>query len=282
MLKNSKVPGASVRTRAAEAPGAGPAAGFLGESQAGLCERPGTSLDQGGLNRKYFSKRKRENRGTPWLVRELSAAAMASCALTPQPLDREHGKSSPSTHLKPGWRAPRSEDWAPTTETLGGCAPCSTTQLPERTDPKRPSGCITQSVSWDPHPKPQVGMHLDQWPGCPQLKPRVGVQPTSDLLPWLHRPEVEHQCASRSATQLPGAQTQSAWVGSHLDQLPGRQHLKPRVGAHPIPRVAAPSTGPKPGIGLQPDQQPGFPRATTPKSTHLAPAHRALQGLLAL
>ena len=58
VLKDNKVPG----TRAAEAPGqgAGSAAGFLGESQAGLCERPGACLDQGVLNRKNFSKRKRE------------------------------------------------------------------------------------------------------------------------------------------------------------------------------------------------------------------------------
>ena len=50
VLKNNKVPGTNARTREAEAPtrGAGSAAGFLGESQAGLCERPGACLDQGG------------------------------------------------------------------------------------------------------------------------------------------------------------------------------------------------------------------------------------------
>ena len=60
MLKDNKVPGTSVGTRAAEAPSqsAGSAAGFLGESQAGLCERSGACLDQGGLNRKNFSKEK--------------------------------------------------------------------------------------------------------------------------------------------------------------------------------------------------------------------------------
>ena len=81
VLKDNKVPGTSAGTRAAEAPcpGAGSAAGFLGESQAALCERPGDSLDQGGLNRKNLLKRKRENRGTQQLVRELSAAVMASC-----------------------------------------------------------------------------------------------------------------------------------------------------------------------------------------------------------
>ena len=85
MLKDNKVPGTSVGTRVAKAPaqGAGSAAGFLGESQAGLCERPGACLDQVGLNRKNLSKRKRENKGTQQLVRQLSTAAVASCTLTP-------------------------------------------------------------------------------------------------------------------------------------------------------------------------------------------------------
>ena len=62
VLKDKKVPGTSAGTRVAEAPGpgAGSAAGFLGESQAGLCEQPGACLDQEGLNRKNFSKRKRK------------------------------------------------------------------------------------------------------------------------------------------------------------------------------------------------------------------------------
>ena len=80
VLKDDKVPRTRAGTRAAEAPGrgAGSAAGFLGESQAEQCEQPGTCLDQGGLNRKNFSKRKRKNRGTQGLVRELSTAAAAS------------------------------------------------------------------------------------------------------------------------------------------------------------------------------------------------------------
>ena len=51
-------------TRAAEAPGpgAGSAVGFVGEIQAGLCERPGACLDPGGLNRKNFSKRKKREK----------------------------------------------------------------------------------------------------------------------------------------------------------------------------------------------------------------------------
>ena len=51
VLKDNKVPGTSGRTRAAEAPGWGTVSAtiFLGESQAGLCERPDACLDQGGL-----------------------------------------------------------------------------------------------------------------------------------------------------------------------------------------------------------------------------------------
>ena len=62
VLKDNKVPGTKVGTRAAKAPGQGEGsdAGFLGESQAGLCEQPGACLDQGGLNRKNFPKRKRK------------------------------------------------------------------------------------------------------------------------------------------------------------------------------------------------------------------------------
>ena len=85
MFKDNKVPGTSTGTGRLEAPGwgAGSAIGFLGESQAGLCEQPGACLDQGGLNRKNFSKRKRENRGTQRRVRELTSAAIDSRAPTP-------------------------------------------------------------------------------------------------------------------------------------------------------------------------------------------------------
>ena len=62
VLKDNKVPGTKVGTRAAKAPGQGEGsdAGFLGESQVGLCERPGDFLEQGDLNRRNFSKRKRK------------------------------------------------------------------------------------------------------------------------------------------------------------------------------------------------------------------------------
>ena len=61
VLKDNKIPGASAGTRVVEVPcqDTGSAARFLGESQAELCEKPGTCLDQGGLNRNNFSKRKR-------------------------------------------------------------------------------------------------------------------------------------------------------------------------------------------------------------------------------
>ena len=79
MLKDNKVPGTSMGTRTAEnpGPGAGSAAEFLGESQAGLCERPGACLDQGACIGR-ISQKEKENRGTQRLVRELSAAAVAS------------------------------------------------------------------------------------------------------------------------------------------------------------------------------------------------------------
>ena len=85
MLKDNKVPGTCTGTRAAEAPGpgAGSAAGFLGESQAELCEQPCACLGQGALNMKNFSNRKRENRGTQVLGRELSTAAATSGAPLP-------------------------------------------------------------------------------------------------------------------------------------------------------------------------------------------------------
>ena len=84
VLKDNIVPGTRTGTRVAESPSrtAGSAARFLGESQDGLCERPGACLDRGGLNRRNFLKRKRENRGTQRLFREFSAAAVASCMPT--------------------------------------------------------------------------------------------------------------------------------------------------------------------------------------------------------
>ena len=50
VFKDYNFPGTSTGTRAAEAPapGTGPAAGFLGESQAGLCDSPDAHLDQEG------------------------------------------------------------------------------------------------------------------------------------------------------------------------------------------------------------------------------------------
>ena len=84
MLKDNKVPGTSAGTRAAEA--LAQAQGLLQDSweRARLgCVRGQVLVwtgDGGGgrVNRKNFSKRKRENRGTQQLVREHSTAAVAS------------------------------------------------------------------------------------------------------------------------------------------------------------------------------------------------------------
>ena len=45
MLKDNKLPGTSAGTRGPVPMGS--AARFLGENQAGLCEKPGACLDQG-------------------------------------------------------------------------------------------------------------------------------------------------------------------------------------------------------------------------------------------
>ena len=61
VLKDNKVPGTCTGTRAAEA--LAQVQGLLQDSweRARLgCEQPGACLDQGGLNRKNFSKRKRK------------------------------------------------------------------------------------------------------------------------------------------------------------------------------------------------------------------------------
>ena len=63
VLKDNKVPGTCAGTRTAEAPAR--AQGLLQDSweRARLsCEQPGACLDQGVLNRKNFSKRKRKQR----------------------------------------------------------------------------------------------------------------------------------------------------------------------------------------------------------------------------
>ena len=61
VLKDNKVPGTCTGTRAAEAPAL--AQGLLQDSWERTrlsCEQPGACLDQGGLNGKNFSKRKRK------------------------------------------------------------------------------------------------------------------------------------------------------------------------------------------------------------------------------
>ena len=76
-LKDNKVPGTIAGTRATEG-----LQGLLQDSweRARLgCVRGQVLVWTGGLNR---NKRKRENRGTQQLFRELSTAALASCAPT--------------------------------------------------------------------------------------------------------------------------------------------------------------------------------------------------------
>ena len=63
MLKDNKVPGTCAGTREAEA--LDQEKGLLQDSRerarlSCVSEQPGASLDQGGLNRKNFSKRKRK------------------------------------------------------------------------------------------------------------------------------------------------------------------------------------------------------------------------------
>ena len=85
VLKDNKVPGTSVGTRVAEIPLW--EQGLLQDSwERGRlgCVRGQVLIWHGrGLNRKNFSKRKRENKGTQQLFREFSTAAMASCSPTP-------------------------------------------------------------------------------------------------------------------------------------------------------------------------------------------------------
>ena len=127
-------------------------------------------------------------------------------------------------------------------------------RLPGLTGPKRPSGRVPQSVAWGPNLKPRVGAHLDQQPGHPQLKPLVGTQPDRLQMPRPHRAKAGDHPASRSAPLLPGAQTQSTWVGTHLNHAAGaptpetlsrRPDLKPPVGAQQDQLLATPAHSPK-------------------------------------
>ena len=141
-----------------------------------------------------MSRKEKENRGTQQLFRELSAAAVASCVPTPSApglwtLDKQlqHTPEARLAHtqisgLAPtpetlGGRVLRSAAWVPKTEIPGGPATRSATRLPGHTGPKRPGGCIPQTMAWWPHLKPWMGMHLNQWPGSPQLKSWVGAHP---------------------------------------------------------------------------------------------------------
>ena len=170
VLKDNKVPGISAGTRAAETPnlGAGSAAGFLGQSQAGLCEQPGACLDQGILNSRNFSKRKRENRGTQRRFRQLSSAAVASCAPTP---------SDPGLWTQDKQCQPTPEAQLAPTQISGLGA--------HMWNPGWAHDLISNPAAWEhrhkapgwagtpetparrPHLKPQVGAQTDQWLAAP-------------------------------------------------------------------------------------------------------------------
>ena len=85
VLKDNKVPGTRAGTRAAEAPAQ--AQGLLQDywerARLGCVRDQALVWTREGMNRKNFSKRKRENRGTQRLLRELSASATASGAPPP-------------------------------------------------------------------------------------------------------------------------------------------------------------------------------------------------------
>ena len=142
--------------------------------------------------------------------------------------------SSPSTHLKPGWHAPRSEAWCPQKKPWVGAHPDERPSCLSAETQSQGSVCtqISGTAAWAHRPKSPVWVHT----------PISGLGPT---------PETSRGCTPRSAVRL---------------------HRR---------------TGPKPGIGAQPDQQPGCPLTTTSEeqvlnNSDLAPAHRALRGLLTL
>ena len=184
-------------TRAAEAPAQ--AQGLLQESweRARLsCEQPGVCLDQGGLNRKNFSKRKRKQRHSG--ARELSVAATAPGAPPPLPLDCEHGDKQPQCSPEALLRAPRLADWGPTTETPEGC----------------------------PHLKPQVGEHLEQRLAAPPTGPKQRTPVRRDSVPGQpHQPErlkprpAGSACCERPKHKVAGSADQRPDCLPHLQRL---------------------------------------------------------------
>ena len=182
VLKDNKVPGTSVGAKVAEAlaRAAGSAAGVLGESQAGLCERSGAWLDQGGLNGRNFSKRKRENRVTQRLFQELSTTAVSSCTPIPSAVglwtphkQPQHPPgawwahtpvSSLDAHTtNPGWaRTVISDPAAPVHRPTARdqYAPRSAARLSGHTDPKYPGGCAPRLADWLPTPETLSGHAL--------------------------------------------------------------------------------------------------------------------------
>ena len=148
VLKDSKVPGTSMGRSGAEAPGRGlrVCCKILGREPGWAVWEARCLSGPGGLNRRNFLKRKRENRGTQQLFRDFSAVAVASCAPTPttpglwtpdkqpQPTPEAHPGSvhTPISglaahgrpHLKQG-------DWTPPTKLLR-TEPCRAYSLSRR------------------------------------------------------------------------------------------------------------------------------------------------------
>ena len=112
---------------------------------------------RGGLNRRNFSTRKRENRALRGCLENLPKQPWPLMRPPPQPLDSEPLISSPSTHLKSGWPTHNQQPYC-----LG--AQAQNTRV----------GAYTNERRGHPQLKPQVDVHPDQQPGNPQLKPRVG------------------------------------------------------------------------------------------------------------
>ena len=282
VLKDNKVPGTSTGTRAAEAQAR--AQGLLQDSweRARLgCVRPGACLDQRVLNRKNFSKRKRENRGTQWLFREFSTAALASCTPPPSALglwtQDKQPQHTPEAQLArtqiSGLGAHNWKPWWARTLISGPAAWAHR--------PKAPQWACTPISGLGPTPETPGGRTTWSAAGCPR---RTGPKPAGD------------QCASRSARGCLGTQTQSAWVGRASISGLGAHTWNPEWVPTPetlggcAPRSAAGFPVHRPEAGDRPcnpinslaaHRQPHL-KAPILNNSHLAPVHRALQGLLTL
>ena len=125
-------------------------------------------------------------------------------------------KSSPSAHLKPGWRTPRLADWGPIPENLAG----------------------------RPHLKPQVGVHQEQRLATPSTRPR---RQTSQLCDSAQSSETSQDSVTqaqsrRSADQRPGC------LRGNTRKSTGSEQLLPS----PCAQIPAGTTG---SLGLRQNTQ---------------------------